>query len=48
MTGTAPRQGRCPNCGAPIARGELVCEHCRADVRSVVTVPLVVSRLELY
>jgi hypothetical protein len=41
-------QPLCPNCGAPIAQGALICEHCRADVRSVVTVPLVVSRLELY
>ncbi len=41
-------QASCPNCGAPIARGELICEHCRADVRMVVKVPLVVSRLELY
>lgn len=38
----------CPNCGAPIAKGQLICEHCQADVRSVVQVPLVVSRLELY
>ena len=41
-------QPNCPNCGAPIAKGALICEHCRADVRSVVEVPLVVSRLELY
>jgi hypothetical protein len=38
----------CPNCGAPLGPGELICRHCRADVRSVVEVPLVVSRLELY
>jgi hypothetical protein len=41
-------QSQCPNCGAPIATGELICGHCRADVRSVVEAPLVVSRLELY
>ncbi len=41
-------QPACPNCGAPIGRGELICSHCRTDVRSVVQVPLVVSRLELY
>jgi hypothetical protein len=41
-------QSQCPNCGAPIATGELICEHCRTDVRSVVESPLVVSRLELY
>ena len=41
-------QATCPNCGAPIAQGVLICEHCQADVRSVVKVPLVVSRLELY
>ena len=38
----------CPNCGAPIADGALICEHCHTDVRSLVTVPLVVSRLEIY
>ncbi len=41
-------QASCPNCGAPIDRGELICAHCRADVRSVVKLPLVVSRVELY
>jgi hypothetical protein len=41
-------QSQCPNCGAPIAKGELICGHCRTDVRSVVEAPLVVSRLELY
>jgi ribosomal protein S27AE len=38
----------CPNCGAPLAAGELVCGHCHTDVRKTVQVPLVVSRLELY
>lgn len=41
-------QSQCPNCGGPIATGELICAHCHTDVRSVVSVPLVVSRLELY
>jgi hypothetical protein len=41
-------QATCPNCGAPIDAGELICEHCHTDVRNVVDVPLVVSRLELY
>lgn len=41
-------QASCPNCGAPIAPGELICAHCNTDVRSTVEVPLVVSRLELY
>jgi hypothetical protein len=41
-------QATCPNCGAPLAPGQLICDHCRADVRSVVQVPLAVSRLELY
>jgi hypothetical protein len=41
-------QANCPTCGAPIVKGELICGHCRTDVRSVVGVPLVVSRLELY
>ncbi len=38
----------CPNCGAPIATGQLICSHCQADVRAVVRMPLVVCRLELY
>ncbi len=38
----------CPNCGAPIASGALICGHCGTDVRGVVKMPLVVSRLELY
>jgi ribosomal protein S27AE len=38
----------CPNCGAPVDPGELVCGHCRTDVRVTVQVPLVVTRLELY
>jgi uncharacterized protein (UPF0212 family) len=41
-------QATCPNCGAPIAQGALICEHCHADVRTVVKAPLVVSRLEMY
>jgi hypothetical protein len=41
-------QLQCPNCGAPMAQGELICTHCHADVRSVMKVPIVVSRLELY
>jgi hypothetical protein len=41
-------QPACPTCGAPIAVGELICGHCRTDVRSVVEVPAAVCRLELY
>ena len=41
-------QPNCPNCGAPIGPGELICGHCHTDVRSVVDVPIVVSRLDLY
>jgi ribosomal protein S27AE len=41
-------QPNCPNCGAPIADGALICGHCHSDVRGVVDVPIVVSRLELY
>lgn len=41
-------QASCPNCGAPIPEGRLVCDHCHTDVRQVVSAPLVVSRLELY
>jgi hypothetical protein len=41
-------QETCPNCGAPIGKGELLCEYCHTDVRSLVEVPLVVSRLVLY
>jgi hypothetical protein len=41
-------QSNCPTCGAPLGKGELICNHCNTDVRSVVHVPLAVSRLELY
>lgn len=41
-------QPSCPNCGASVGKGELICGHCHADVRSVIDVPIVVSRLELY
>jgi hypothetical protein len=41
-------QTTCPNCGAPLGMGELICGHCHTDVRSVANVPLLVSRLELY
>lgn len=41
-------QSSCPNCGAPLGKGELICGHCHADVRSVVDAPILVSRLELY
>jgi hypothetical protein len=41
-------QTTCPNCGAPVAGGELVCTHCGTDVRTVTPVPAVVTRLELY
>jgi zinc-ribbon domain len=45
---TTVGRASCPNCGAPIATGALICGHCQADVRTVVEVPLIVSRLELY
>jgi len=41
-------QSACPNCGAPVGVGELICNHCGSDVRSVVEVPAMVCRLELY
>jgi uncharacterized protein (UPF0212 family) len=41
-------QTTCPNCGAPLGQGELICGHCQTDVRRVVNVPLVVSHVELY
>jgi hypothetical protein len=41
-------QPSCSNCGAPLSQGELICGHCGTDVRSVVEVPVLVSRLELY
>jgi hypothetical protein len=41
-------QRACPNCGAPVNDGELICSHCQTDVRTAVDVPAVVSRLELY
>lgn len=45
---TTVGQASCPNCGAPIPGGALICGHCGHDVRSVVTAPLSVSRLEIY
>ena len=45
---TVVGQTTCPNCGAPITTGALTCGHCGTDVREVVSVPLVVSRLEMY
>jgi hypothetical protein len=41
-------QSQCPNCGAPLATGELVCSHCQTDVRNVVEAPIVVAKIELY
>jgi hypothetical protein len=41
-------QATCPNCGAPIPDGALICGHCHSDVRHVVSAALIVSRLELY
>jgi len=41
-------QTTCPNCGAPLAQGELICGYCGGDVRSALSVPLAVCRLELY
>jgi hypothetical protein len=38
----------CPNCGAPITTGALICGHCGTDVRGMVCVPLLVSRMEIY
>jgi hypothetical protein len=39
---------QCPDCGAPLGAGQLICEHCHADARTVVHVPLSVVRAELY
>jgi hypothetical protein len=41
-------QPTCPNCGGPIPQGQLICAHCGTDVRSVVHVPLVVTKIEAY
>ncbi|MHB8220382.1 MAG: zinc ribbon domain-containing protein [Acidimicrobiales bacterium] len=41
-------QAQCPACGAPLGMGQLICDHCHADVRTVVSVPLSVARMELY
>jgi hypothetical protein len=41
-------QPTCPNCGGPIPPGQLICGHCGTDVRSVVNVPLVVTKIEAY
>jgi hypothetical protein len=38
----------CPNCGAPLGNGQLICDHCHANVGRTVDAPLVVNRLELY
>jgi zinc-ribbon domain len=48
LGGQVTGQPTCPNCGAPVGDGELICSHCHADVRSVIDAPIVVSRLELY
>ncbi len=45
---TTVGQTSCPNCGAPIAPGHLICDHCGTDVRSTVAVPMIVNKLELY
>ena len=38
----------CPNCGAPLSGGQLICDHCHTDVGQVAHAALVVERLELY
>lgn len=38
----------CPTCGAPLAAGEVVCNHCGTDVRESARPDVVVTRLELY
>jgi len=39
---------KCPDCGAPLAPGELVCHYCHVSTAQVVVHPLLVSRLRLY
>lgn len=41
-------KSQCPNCGAAIDAGELICRHCQTDVRRIVDAAVVVNRLELY
>jgi len=41
-------QSTCPNCGAPLGDGQLICDHCHANVGRAVDAPLIVTRLELY
>ena len=45
---TTVSMGTCPNCGAPLAAGQLVCSHCHSDARAKVEVPLLVNRLQIY
>ncbi len=48
--GAQATEGRtsCPNCGAPLNEGQLICDHCHGNVGRTVDVPLLVNRLELY
>jgi hypothetical protein len=36
----------CPNCGAPLTQGVLVCPYCHTDTRATAHVPLQVVRLQ--
>ncbi len=45
---TVVSKGACPNCGAPLAAGQLVCSYCHRDARTKVQVPLLVNRVQIY
>jgi hypothetical protein len=38
----------CPNCGAQLQPGQLICGYCSTDVRRSLQVPFVVTKLEMY
>jgi hypothetical protein len=38
----------CPNCGGPVAAGDLFCRHCRADLRPSSPSALLVTRITAF
>jgi hypothetical protein len=38
----------CSNCGEPLGRGEILCSHCGADIRTEVSTPLAISCMQLF
>ncbi len=39
---------QCPNCGAPVEAGTIVCKYCHSDLRSESTATIFVSRVQSY